>query len=53
MRNWKKKRIALLNRINANLNMIAKWVNTHKDSADAIEVIGHLVAIERAVKAAK
>ncbi len=48
-----KKRIALLNRINANLNMIAKWVNTHKDSADAIEVIGHLVAIERAVKAAK
>ena len=48
-----KKRIALLNRINANLNMIAKWVNTHKDSADAIEVTGHLVAIERAVKAAK
>lgn len=48
-----KKRIALLNRINANLNMIAKWVNTRKDSADAIEVIGHLVAIERAVKAAK
>ena len=35
-----KKRIALLNRINANLNMIAKWVNTHKDSADAIEEIG-------------
>lgn len=39
-----------LNRINANLNMIAKWVNTHKDLADVIRVTELLIAIERGVK---
>ncbi|AYB48290.1 hypothetical protein CJJ19_00705 [Candidatus Williamhamiltonella defendens] len=34
-----KKRVAMLNRINANLNMIARWVNTHKEAASAIEVV--------------
>jgi hypothetical protein len=28
-----KSRVVALNRINANLNMIAKWVNTHKGAA--------------------
>lgn len=42
-----KERVAMLNRINANLNMIARWVNTHKDSADALEVVSHLMVIER------
>lgn len=39
-----------LNRINANLNMIAKWVNTHKDFADSLKVIELLINIERQVK---
>lgn len=39
-----------LNRINANLNMIAKWVNTHKELADVIRVTELLIAIERGVK---
>lgn len=39
-----------LNRINANLNMIARWVNTHKSLADRLEVIPHLIAIQRAIK---
>ncbi len=45
-----KKRVAMLNRINANLNMIARWVNIHKDAAEGLEVISHLSAIEREVK---
>lgn len=42
-------RVAMLNRINANLNMIARWVNTHRAAADAVQVVAELVAIERAV----
>lgn len=44
-------RVAMLNRINANLNMIARWVNTHKNGADAVRVIAELAAVERAVRA--
>lgn len=39
-----------LNRINANLNMIAKWVNTHKELADSLRVIDLLITIEREIK---
>lgn len=42
-------RVAMLNRINANLNMIARWVNSHRAGADAVTVIAELVAVERAV----
>ena len=45
-----KQRVVMLNRINANLNMIARWVNTYRGAADSIEVVTHLLAIERAVK---
>lgn len=45
-----KQRIAMLNRINSNLNMIARWVNTHRGAADTIEVVSHLQAIQRAVE---
>jgi len=45
-----KDRTAMLNRINANLNMIARWVNTHRGAAESIEVISNLIAIERAIK---
>ena len=45
-----KRRVAMLNRINANLNMIARWANTHKQAAESIEVISHLMAIDRSIK---
>ena len=40
-------RNVLLNRWNANLNMIAKWVNTYRDEANARHVIRQLKALER------
>ena|SRR5690554_912308 len=45
-----RERVAMLNRINANLNMIARWVNTYKRSADAVQVVSHLMAVEREIK---
>ena len=48
-RDDEKQRIAMLNRINANLNMIARWCNTYKGSADTVEVVTHLAAIQRAI----
>jgi len=45
-RDTERRRVALLNRINANLNMMAKWVNTHKGAADTVTVLAHLVALE-------
>ena len=38
-----------LARIGANLNQIARWANTYASEAEAIEVVAHLVAIERAL----
>ena len=38
-------------RIGNNLNQIARWVNTHKAAIEAVEVIVHLIAIERALRA--
>ena len=40
-----------LARIGANLNQIARWANTHKTAADAVEVIAHLIAVERVLAA--
>ena len=31
------------------LNQIARWANTYKENAEALEVVTHLVAIERAL----
>lgn len=45
-----KERVVILNRINANLNMIARWVNTHRGAADAVQVVSHLTVIERQIK---
>jgi hypothetical protein len=45
-RETERRRVALLNRINANLNMIAKWVNTQKGAADTVAVMAHIVALE-------
>ena len=38
-----------LARIGSNLNQIARWANTHKKNAEVVEVVAHLVAIERAL----
>lgn len=40
-------RVLQLARIGNNLNQIARWANTHKSAADAAEVIGVLIGIER------
>ena len=49
-RDDERQRVAMLNRINANLNMIARWVNTHKEAADTVEVVTHLAAIQREIE---
>jgi hypothetical protein len=36
-----------------NLNQIARWVNTYKSTAESVEVITYLIAIERALLALK
>ena len=38
-----------ISRLGNNLNQIAKWVNTYKSTAEAIEVIEALRAIEQAL----
>ena len=48
-RETERRRLALLNRINANLNMIARYCNIHKDGADAVSIMAHLVAVEREI----
>ena len=46
-----RERTQQLARIGNNLNQIARWANTHKGAVEAVEVIGHLIAIERAFAA--
>jgi hypothetical protein len=46
-RDDERQRLAMLNRINANLNMISHWVNTHKSAADAVQVIVYLADVRR------
>lgn len=48
-RSDERQRVINLNRINANLNMIARWVNTHKSNAETIEVLTHLISIENQI----
>ena len=36
-------------RIGSNLNQLARWANTYGEGAEAVEIIAHLVAIERAI----
>ena len=42
-----RERTRQLARIGNNLNQIARWANTHKGAIEAVEVIGHLIAIKR------
>jgi hypothetical protein len=46
-RHDERQRLALLNRINANLNQIAKWCNTYKGQAEAEAVTGYPAAIRQ------
>ncbi|WP_420448494.1 MobC family plasmid mobilization relaxosome protein [Candidatus Palauibacter sp.] len=46
-----RERTRQVSRIGNNLNQIAKWANTHKGAAEAVEVLARLVAIERALGA--
>ena len=39
-----------LARIGNNLNQIARWANTYKRGAEAVSVVAHLSAIERALE---
>src|SRR5699024_1135325 len=43
-------RVAMHKRINANLNVLARWVNTHKGGAGAGQVVSHLMGTEREIK---
>lgn len=44
-----KRRMRELARIGANLNQLAKWANTYKRSAEALEILAALAAIERTI----
>ena len=45
-RDDERQRLAMLNRINTNLNMVARWANTFKERADAWAVVSRLEAIQ-------
>ena len=42
-----KERIRQLARIGSNMNQIARWANTYKKRAEAVEVITQLIVLER------
>ena len=44
-----RERTVQIARIGNNLNQLARWANTYGERAEAVEVIAHLVAIERAI----
>ena len=46
-----KERVRQLARIGANLNQLARWANTHKARAEALDVLTALVSLENAVRA--
>lgn len=46
-----RERVRQVARIGSNLNQIARWANTCKDAAEAVEVVAHLAAIEREIAA--
>lgn len=39
--------LAALGKVGSNLNQIARWANTHKSAADAVQVVAALAAVER------
>lgn len=45
-----RQRVIALNRMNSNLNQLARWCNIHKVGADAMIVAAHLNALEREIR---
>ena len=45
-----KEHVHQLARTGANLNQLARWANTHKSRAEAIDVLTALVSLERELK---
>ena len=45
-----KRRLRDLARIGSNLNQLARWANTYKDSLEAVEVIAALTSLERQIE---
>ena len=50
-RDIERERLRQVARAGNNLNQLARWANTHKDAAEAAEVIARLVALAREVGA--
>ena len=44
-----KRRLRELARIGANINQLARWANTYKRTAEAVEVLTALAGIERRI----
>ena len=44
-----KRRLRELARIGANINQLARWANTYKPAAEAVEVLAALAGIERRI----
>ena len=44
-------RVVELARIGNNLNQIARWANTHKGRGEAVQVVAHLIALRREIRA--
>ena len=44
-----KRRLRELARIGANINQLARWANTYKRAAEAVEVLAALAGIERRI----
>ena len=42
--------IAGVGRVGNNLNQVARWANTHKNKADAVQIIAHLIQLRRATE---
>jgi hypothetical protein len=45
-----KERIRQLARIGANLNQLARWANTYKHRAEAVQVLAALLSFERTIR---
>ena len=48
-RDDERQRLAMLNRLKGNLNMITRWVNIHKEAADAVQVQACLADVRREI----
>jgi hypothetical protein len=48
-RDDERQRLTALNRIAANLNMITRWVNIHKEAADAVQVQASIADVRREI----